>query len=122
MCACMQTYFDKGLLNQSNTIATKAKKAIEVKEAPSSSPSLFEYSISAKNPLIILPHTVTPHFSPSVHHSYNDIKNADSEYLVLDLGNITIANKYFLSKAQQVNHERLISISISRKKSYNDKF
>ena len=128
------TYASEGLLRQAtDKAAQQARKAIDrVKEDLASRSFLFKYVVAVDNPLIFSPHTAPAHpsqpqqergrpwtpdsFNASpTHVSPEDGSPVDaaswSDYLVLDLGRISVYNDFFLSEHDHAvaGHAGLVS-------------
>ena len=125
-------YASEGLLRQAtDKAAQQARKAIDtIKEDLTSRSFLFKYVVAVDNPLIFSPHTSAKPTRPQrrdrpwspdsfttspSHLSPDDRSPVDasgwSEYLVLDLGRISVYNEFFLSDAEHAvtGHAGLVS-------------
>ena len=120
-------YASEGLLKQAtDKAAQQARKAIDtIKEDLESRSYLFKYVVAVDNPLVFFPHTAgttvssqrraswspdsfasSPRRQSPIHHApqqqqtETDQNGASAEYLVLDLGRISVYNDFFMSDAE----------------------
>ena len=117
-------YASEGLLKQATDKAAQtARKAIDnIKEDLESRSYLFKYVVAVDNPLVFFPHTAgaavhpqrRPSWSPDsfassprrlspiqqLQQSEGTQSAAPAEYLVLDLGRISVYNDFFMSEAE----------------------